>query len=175
MRKCSKATSSTRPSTCNPSSPTCSILRNQTLPCCASHITATVTSTNHKSVITATSPHNITNTRNSSSNFSQEASCLGSRVWPFNFNAHAHMHHPTLSHSTCKSSSTAHGTTEFILATTATKSRERHQSLARAPCLSLPHRTCPASENAGVPAAYCHKRLVLYTLASRTPTYRHKP
>ena len=40
-----------------------------------------------------------------------------------------HMHHPNLSHSTCKSSSTAHGTTEFIFATTAAKSREKHQSL----------------------------------------------
>jgi len=29
------------------------------------------------------------------------------------------MHHPNLSHSTCKSSSTAHGTTEFMFATTA--------------------------------------------------------
>jgi hypothetical protein len=54
------------------------------------------------------------------------------------------------------------------------KSREKHQSLARAQCRFLPHRTCPASENASVAAAHCHKRLVFYTLASRTPTYRHK-
>ena len=33
------------------------------------------------------------------------------------------MHHPNLSHSTCKGSSTAHGTTEFMLATTAAGSR----------------------------------------------------
>ena len=74
------------------------------------------------------------------------------------------MHHPNLSHFTCKSSSTAHGTTEFMFATTAAKSREKHHNLAHAPCRFLPHRTCPASENASVAAAYCHKRLGFYSI-----------
>lgn len=53
----------------------------------------------------------------------------------------------------------AHGTREFTLATTATKSREKRQNLARAQCRFLPHTTCPASENASVVEAYCKKTI----------------
>ena len=131
-------------------------LGNQTLPCCAGHITATVTSSNHKSIVAAKSPYNTTNIHKLIAVLPQKP-----HVWV----AGSNLFYAESTHASSESEPlyvqerTAHGTTEFMFATKAAKSREKHQDLARAQCRFLPHTTCPASENASVAEAYCQKTI----------------